>query len=141
MEFEIAESTAPNDAAFVFDQLSAHSDPLLGDEPRNLCLVGRAPGGAIVGGLVGKTGWNYLEVSYLWVDERFRASGYASKLMQAAESEARRRGCQHARLDTFSFQALGFYTKLGYVEFGRLPGYSGRFDRHFLYKALGDANI
>jgi hypothetical protein len=60
--------------------------------------------------------------------------------MFAAEAEAVRRGCKHARLDTFSFQALGFYQKLGYIEFGRLSGHSGCFDRHFLYKALHPAD-
>jgi GNAT superfamily N-acetyltransferase len=68
--------------------------------------------------------------------EKQRGQGHASKLMQAAEAEARARGCKHALLDTFSFQALGFYKKLGYVEFGRLSGFSGRHDRHYLYKSL-----
>jgi ribosomal protein S18 acetylase RimI-like enzyme len=140
MSIKIAESTDPEDHALVLDRLSAHSDPLLGEEPRGLCLVGRSPDGAVVGGLVGRTGWQYLEVTHLWVDEQRRNSGHASELMFAAEAEAVRRGCKHARLDTFSFQALGFYQKLGYIEFGRLSGYSGCFDRHFLYKALHPAD-
>ena len=138
---QITESTDPKDLALVFDRLGAPSDPLLGEEPRGLCLIARSPEGVIVGGLVGKTGWQYLEVSHLWVDEPCRKSGFASELMHAAEAEAVRRGCQHARLDTFSFQGLGVYQKLGYSEFGRLSGYSGRFDRHFLYKALHPAAV
>jgi ribosomal protein S18 acetylase RimI-like enzyme len=136
MRVHISASDDPKDEAFIFDRLSEHSDPFLGEAPRRLCLVGRSPDSKIVGGVVGKTGWQYLEVLYLWVAEQHRGSGYASDLMHEAESEAVRRGCRHARLDTFGFQALDFYTRLGYREFGRLSGYSGRFDRHFLYKAL-----
>jgi ribosomal protein S18 acetylase RimI-like enzyme len=51
--------------------------------------------------------------------------------MADAETEARRRGCERALLD---FQALGFYQKLGYIEFGRLSGFSGKHDRYYLYK-------
>jgi hypothetical protein len=56
--------------------------------------------------------------------------------MVAAEAEAVRRGCKHAFLDTLSFQAPGFYIKLGYAEFGRLSGFSGRHKRYFLHKTL-----
>ncbi len=40
--------------------------------------------------------------------------------MKRAEEEARRRGCLYARLATSTFQAPGFYEKLGYVLYGRL---------------------
>jgi GNAT superfamily N-acetyltransferase len=56
--------------------------------------------------------------------------------MDAAEKEARARGCERVFLDTLSFQALEFYTKRGYAEFGRLSGFSGKHDRHYLYKHL-----
>lgn len=35
-------------------------------------------------------------------------------LVKMAEQEGKRRGCWHALVDTFSFQALPFYVKLGY---------------------------
>jgi hypothetical protein len=38
--------------------------------------------------------------------------------------------------DTFSFQARGFYEKLDYSEFGRLSGFSGAHERHFMKKDL-----
>jgi GNAT superfamily N-acetyltransferase len=59
-----------------------------------------------------------------------------SKLMDVAEKAARARGCERVMPDTLSFQALGFYKKLGYAEFGRLSGFSGKYDRHHLYKRL-----
>jgi ribosomal protein S18 acetylase RimI-like enzyme len=57
--------------------------------------------------------------------------------MSAAEGEARNRKCRHVFLDTLSFQALGFYQKLGYTEFGRLSGFGDKYDRYWLRKALG----
>ncbi len=54
----------------------------------------------------------------------------------AHSEEAARRGCRYAWLDAFSFQARGFYEKLGYTVLGTLedspPGHS----RYFLKKNL-----
>ena len=44
-------------------------------------------------------------------------------------------GLAGAWLDTFSFQARGFYEKLGYEEFGRLD-YPPDHHRHFMQKGL-----
>jgi len=56
-------------------------------------------------------------------------------LMGQAEGRARERGCHSTWLDTFSFQARGFYEKLGYEEFGRLDYPPGHY-RHFMRKRL-----
>ena len=55
--------------------------------------------------------------------------------MVHAEARARDRGCHSAWLDTFSFQAPGFYQKLGYEEFGHLDYRPGH-QRHFLKNRL-----
>lgn len=75
---------------------------------------------AIVGGVVGETYFGWMFVSLLWVSEKYRGKGWGRSLMGSAEKEARKRGVRHVYLDTFSFQAPGFYKKLGYREFGRL---------------------
>jgi hypothetical protein len=56
--------------------------------------------------------------------------------MAAMEDAAQRRGCRAAWLDTFSFQAPGFYQALGYRAFGELAGYPPGHTRHFLWKPL-----
>jgi len=43
-----------------------------------------------------------------------RGRGVGRELMDRAEIRAREGGCHSAWLDTFSFQARGFYEKLGY---------------------------
>jgi hypothetical protein len=58
--------------------------------------------------------------------------------MRAAETEALRRGCDHAMVDTFDFQAPGFYEKLGYVVWGVLDDYAGGHQRIYYRKDLGE---
>jgi len=88
----------------------------------------------IVGGLYGETFWGWLFISLLWVDERLRGRGYGRELMRLAEAQAVQHGCKQAYLDTFDFQALDFYKKLGYQVFGRLDDFPDGHTRYFLQK-------
>jgi ribosomal protein S18 acetylase RimI-like enzyme len=92
--------------------------------------------GAIVGGVVGETYYGWMFVSLLWVSEKYRGKDWGKSLMEAAEKEARKRGVRQVYLDTFSFQAPGFYKKLGYREFGRLKQFPAGHDRIWMSKAL-----
>ena len=56
--------------------------------------------------------------------------------MRRAEDEARRRGCRGIWLDSFTFQAPGFYQRLGYEIFGALDDYPPGDKRCFLRKRL-----
>jgi GNAT superfamily N-acetyltransferase len=103
------------------------------ENDRDLIVVLRAEG-SLIGGLIGFTYWNWLFVKQLWVSEAFRSQGHGSELMLAAEREAAGRGCGHAHLDTFDFQALPFYRKLGYVVFGELEDFPPGHTRYFLQK-------
>jgi ribosomal protein S18 acetylase RimI-like enzyme len=94
--------------------------------------------GEIVGGLLGYTHWNWLFVTHLWVADTFRRRGLGRSLMRAAEQEARSRGCLHAHCDTYDFQALSFYQKLGYHIFGQLEDYPAGHTRYFLHKRTLD---
>ena len=65
-----------------------------------------------------------------------RGQGLGTQIMQRAEAEALARGCVGAWLDTFEFQARGFYEKLGYACFGQIDGYPPGFSRFFMKKTL-----
>lgn len=67
--------------------------------------------------------WNGMEIQSLWVDESFRRQGYGRKLMAAAEAEAIKRGCLLSYTNTFTWQAPGFYEKLGYSIYGKLDDF------------------
>ena len=106
------------------------------DHGKNLCFVLKAPGGEVVGGVIGATYWDWLYVNLMWLQEAYRGQGYGAQLLLQAEEEARRRGAQHAYLDTFSFQAPGFYKKYGYEVFGVLEDFPAGHQRYFLKKEL-----
>jgi GNAT superfamily N-acetyltransferase len=92
--------------------------------------------GALVGGLIGETVWQWLSVRLLWVDPAHRGKGNGRDLLAAAEAEARRRGCRHARLNTFSFQAAGFYERCGYRQVLCLEDFPRGHQRLFYVKSL-----
>jgi GNAT superfamily N-acetyltransferase len=107
------------------------------EPPRPLVIaLSEPPAGEIAGGLWGSTWFSYLRVDLLFVPESMRGLGVGRKLMMEAEAEAIRRGCRAAALDTFSFQAPGFYEKLGYSVFGTLDGYPRNHRRFYLTKRL-----
>lgn len=89
---------------------------------------------AIIGGLWGATAYGYLHLDLLFVPEEERGSGMGRRLMDMAEEEALRRGCRGAWLDTFSFQARGFYEKLGYAVAGELEDCPPGHKRYFMKK-------
>ncbi len=99
----------------------ASRQPDKGAEPLEIYVTDRA--GALVGGLLAYTVWGWLYIDILWLDAAARGQAVGTRLMQMAEAAARRRGCTHAHLRTFSFQARGFYEKCGYRVIGALDDY------------------
>ncbi|MFP6653087.1 MAG: GNAT family N-acetyltransferase [Dehalococcoidia bacterium] len=79
--------------------------------------------GAVVAALNGHTWGGCCEVLNLWVHEDLRGAGVGSALMQAAEQEAVRRGCDQIDLWTHIFQAPKFYEKLGFQRLAPIPEY------------------
>jgi len=107
------------------------------EEYADLTIVARGKDGAVVGAALGETGRGYLHVSVVWVDEGLRGRSIGSRLVEAMEAEASRRGCRNAYLDTFSYQARPFYEKLGYSVFGTLDDYPPGHRRFYMRKHLG----
>ncbi len=56
--------------------------------------------------------------------------------MEKLETTGREKGCVWAHVDTFSFQARGFYESLGYKVFATLDDYPPGHSRHYLKKRL-----
>lgn len=92
--------------------------------------------GQVIGGLWGRTAYDWLFVELLFVPEPLRGQGVGTDLMRRAEAEAAARGCHSAWLDTFEFQARGFYERLGYRCFGELANYPAGSSRYFMARAL-----
>ena len=99
------------------------------------CLLHDAKG-QVLGGAVGRTWGACAELQQLWVAPAQRGQGLATQLMAAFEAEAAARGCQMFYLETWSFQALGFYQRLGYREGLRVEGFGPGLVKHWLTKRL-----
>ena len=95
---------------------------------------------AIVGGLWGFTGYEWLFTQLLVVPATSRGQGIGTQLLKMAETEATIRGCHGAWLDTFEFQAREFYERNGYTCFGELSNYPSGYSRYFMSKSLPPAN-
>jgi GNAT superfamily N-acetyltransferase len=94
------------------------------EDCRPLVIILSDPGaGGILGGLWGETNFAHLHIDLLFVPETLRRTGLGRQMLLQAEQEALDRGCRGAWLDTYSFQARGFYECLGYVVFGILDDY------------------
>jgi GNAT superfamily N-acetyltransferase len=88
------------------------------DQPLSLAV--RNHDGTLIGGLLGLSYWNMLHVDLLWVHEDHRRAGCGTALLTRAEEVAAQRGCEVIFLNTYGFQAPGFYAKRGYTAFGVL---------------------
>lgn len=103
-------------------------------EPLNLYVEDEH--GQLLAGLVAETFGNWLEIEYLFVKEELRGQGIGSQLLKQAESEAKKRNCRFAFVNTYQFQAPAFYQKHGYKEVFTLKDYPYTGQRHYYQKDL-----
>jgi GNAT superfamily N-acetyltransferase len=108
---------------------------------RPLDIVVRDEQDRPLGGLVGNTYWDWLEIDDLWLPEALRGRGLGRELMAAAEAEAVVRGCSRAWVRTFSFQAREFYERLGYWVVGQLEDYPPGQTFYWLRKELSKQSL
>jgi GNAT superfamily N-acetyltransferase len=108
-----------------------------------LWIVARDTDGMLVGGLKGQVDYAWLMIDWLWCHADRRRRGLGRRLMQTAETFARSKGCRGIWVQTATYQAPGFYERLGYAEFGRLEELLPGHDMIWLRKLLqrGDRAI
>ncbi|WP_193193798.1 GNAT family N-acetyltransferase [Nostoc sp. MG11] len=133
----IEDNPNPEDIHTVISQLVEYNNSQAEkDIYQSLAILIRDTNSTIVAGLLGKTQWGWLFISHLWVTEGLRGQGYGRQMVLKAEEAAKQRGCCQAYLDTFSFQALGFYERLDYQIFGVLEDFPPGYKRYFLQKSI-----
>ena len=105
-------------------------------ESESLNIYVEDDSGELMAGLVAETFGNWLEIEYLFVKEDLRGQGIGSQLLHQAESEAKKRNCRFAFVNTYQFQAPAFYQKHGYQEVFTMKDYPYTGQRHYYQKEL-----
>ncbi|MGN0905989.1 MAG: GNAT family N-acetyltransferase [Bullifex sp.] len=89
--------------------------------------------GVFRGGLAACRDFDTLYIDYLAVDPSFRGNGVGRELIHEAERIAASKGARRIRLMTYSFQAPGFYEKMGFrKEFTVSPAFCDYDEYHFV---------
>jgi GNAT superfamily N-acetyltransferase len=143
-DFVVAPEYPPDEAAQIilmsgladFNESRVGSDPVR-DPDNHVCIVVRDRDRKVRGGVQGVAVGAWLAVDLVWVEANCRQKGLGSRLLAEAEAEARRRGCKWVILATFDYQAPGFYSRRGYVEYARMEDFPWGHTRFQLRKALG----
>ena len=123
MDFHVEDHPDPLDVDFLETQIRREASAAtgLGDEVELAIFIRDA--GAVVAGISGWTWGDCCELQSLWVDERLRGSGLATRLIAAAEAEAAARGCRQTVHFTYDFQARALYERNGYELVGRVDDF------------------
>jgi GNAT superfamily N-acetyltransferase len=137
LTYTVTPEPTPEEQYCIIDPLIAYNEAEAG--PRNkkdFAFFVRSETGEFVGGLLGFTHFNHFFVAAIFVDEKARGEGIGRELMQRAEALALQQGCEMIYLDTFDYQAPGFYEKLGFKVFGTLQDYPTGHQRFYMVKPI-----
>lgn len=137
-EIVATDSPSTADRETILRELIAFNEAQAGTTPLHqfALFIRDADSGDTVGGLYSYSFYDWLYIDVLVVPEALRGRGLGRELMRRIEIEAMAQGCIGVWLNTFSFQARGFYEKLGYEVFGTIDDHPPGAQRFFLRKRL-----
>jgi len=93
-------------------------------------------GKAITAGATGRTEFERLFVSYIWVREDLRGAGLGSTALKGIEDAAHKRGARDSLIETLSDRTAGLYRRCGYLEIASIFRYVGPFTKYVMLKKL-----
>lgn len=125
-----------SDTAWIDAAVARQEAAVLGGSRRPVGIFARDAQGRVAGGISAQRIGPDFYVHLLWVDRALRGTGLGRALMLAAEHAAHARGAKRIFLNTITFQAPGFYARLGYAEEGRLVDFIQGSDRHYFRKSV-----
>lgn len=99
-------------------------------------LVLKDSEGKVAGGVSASTQLWVMYLEALWVADAYGKHGYGRDLVLAAEHVGFENGCMTSHTWTLSFQAPGFYQKIGYEVLGVYDGYPDGITEYVLGKRL-----
>jgi ribosomal protein S18 acetylase RimI-like enzyme len=136
LRMQVTDRPDRDDVQFLDDRLYEFNASRSGIDDGRLLFIFVRERGRIVAGLYGWTWGGCCHVKLLWVEERLRGRGLGRRLMAMVEREARARAATQVLLETHSFQAPGFYRRLGFRVAGEFTGYPVGHRQLFLRKRL-----
>jgi GNAT superfamily N-acetyltransferase len=104
----------PDDVQYLEDRIYEFNAEATGTADGELLAFFVRERDRTVAGICGNTWGGTCELRQFWVEESRRHRGLGTQLLNAAQEEARRRGCTQIVLMTFSFQAPAFYARHGF---------------------------
>ena len=123
---------------FLEDRIYEHNSTTIDrDDVRLFSWIVRDENNEIIAGIAGWTWASVCEITQLWVDEKMRKTGVGKMLLEAAEAEARNKGCITVLVKSYSFQAPHFYNKYGYQIEHILYGFPQGYQYYTLVKKIG----
>lgn len=139
MSYQLSFEASPNsnDIQILGDGIMAYAKQKNGFMPFDFfAFFIRDNNNTIVGGCNGNTLYGCLYIDQIWLDESLRNQGYGTQLIQEAEKYGLEKDCTFITVNTMSWEALGFYQKLGFkIEFER-HGFQHDSIFYFLRKEL-----
>ena len=134
--WEITNAPSDNDEGIIHAGVLEYGRGLAVDGgAKTLACFVRTDGDVIAGG-VGRTEYDRLFLSSIWVAELFRGQGLGSEIIARMEQAARDRGCRDALIETLIHRNVRLYERLGFISIAIVPNYVGSFSRHIMVKGL-----
>jgi len=131
---EIVFSNSQEDRQVLRDGLDKHAGPYFDHERKEFGYYIHQ-NKEIIAGICGKIDCcNVLYVELIYVDDAHRGKDLGTVLMKKAEDFAKENQCFGLRLNTYTFQAKGFYEKLGFNVYGKVDG--SKITYYSLFKKL-----
>ncbi len=140
MNFYFTNSPSKADVDFLYENLREfNTDYFKTLQESEFCIFIKDEDGEYIAGVYGKKIFTIINISYLWVSELHRSQGVGKALIQHVEIEAKNIGIKNIFVETYTFQAVGFYSKLGFHEVGRYTDYPKQgIDKVMLKKNVGN---
>lgn len=122
--FGVTIEDRPNaaDVEYLKDRLHEFNADVTGyHDGSEIAIFDRDAAGRIVAGIYGWSWGGLAEIDTLWIADELRHAGRGSSMIAEFEAEAIRRRCARILVGTHSFQAPGFYQRLGYEVVAEVP--------------------
>ena len=136
MKIVIDHTPTEADNTVIGDGVFAAHAYLIGEKDKSFSVFLKNDAGQVLGGVQAAFDTESVYIDRLWVDDTLRNKGYGKQLLNVAEQEAIQQGCSLSTVNTWDFQAEGFYLKNGYARIGEIKNYWKGHSMIYLRKTL-----